>query len=133
MIISLTFPLEIYSHCLTTINSIKFSKREIDILACILSGKSAKGIAHFLSISPKTAEAHTYNIMKKLDCASRESLISLIEYSDKFSILRKYYTTLLTHTLFEKILKGISSLNTSQSQSCLIIYWKAHENTSLSY
>ncbi len=124
----LVIPLEIYSHCLTTINSIKFSKREIDILACILSGRSAKGMAQLLSISPKTAETHTYNIMQKLGCTSRESTIFLLENSDKFSMLKNYYVTLLTQiNKFDKILKEIAHLNSDKNQTCLIVYCQGEE------
>lgn len=122
-----TFPLEFYSHCLTAINAIKFSKREIDILACILSGRSAKGIAQFLSIAPKTAEAHTYNILRKLDCTSREGIISLIERSDKFLTLKKYYLSLLTQVAFEKALKNISHLTMGQKNDCFIVCKQTQE------
>ena len=39
---------------LEEINGIKFSSREIDIMASILSGKSVKSIASFVSIAPRT-------------------------------------------------------------------------------
>lgn len=125
---NLIFPLEIYSQHLTTINFVKLSKREIDILACILSGKSAKGIADFLSISPKTAETHTYNVMKKLGCTSRESTISLVERSNKFLILKEYYISLLTYIEFEKSLKKISSLISNEKKMCLIVHWQRPDN-----
>ncbi|MBY0273427.1 MAG: LuxR C-terminal-related transcriptional regulator [Alphaproteobacteria bacterium] len=117
-------PQEIYSAYLTIINDIKFSKREIDIISCILNGKSAKGIAHLLSIAPKTVEAHTYNVMKKLDCPSRETLISLIERSDKLLLLKKYYLRLLSYSAFEQTLKDISKLNNDEEARCLIVIEK---------
>lgn len=127
----LMFPQEIYSAYLTIINDIKFSKREIDIISCILNGRSAKGIAHLLSISPKTVESHTYCVMKKLDCSSRESLISIMEYSDKILILKRYYFSLLIFLDFKKSLSNISELHSKKEIACLIICWEGEEKISL--
>lgn len=127
----LMFPQEIYSAYLTIINDIKFSKREIDIISCILNGRSAKGIAHLLSISPKTVESHTYCVMKKLDCSSRESLISIMEYSDKILILKRYYFSLLIFLDFKKSLKYISEIHNKKEIACLIVCWEGEEKISL--
>ena len=125
------FPHDIRSAFLTTLHDIKFTKREIDIIACILNGRTAKGIAQLLSISPKTAEAHTYNVMKKLECTSRENLIAVIERSDKLVLLKKYYLSLLTFSGFEKSLKDFSKL--TEERTCLIVCIKNEENLSLLY
>ena len=127
---ALIFPQEIYSAHLMIINDIKLSKREIDIISCILNGRSAKGIAHFLSISPKTVESHTYNVMKKLDCSSRESLISIMEKSDKILILKRYYFNLLISLDFKKTLKDISKLKYKKEINCLIVCWKGEQKIS---
>ncbi|MCI5055095.1 MAG: LuxR C-terminal-related transcriptional regulator, partial [Flavobacteriales bacterium] len=127
----LMFPQEIYSAYLTIINDVKFSKREIDIISCILNGRSAKGIAHFLSISPKTVESHTYRVMKKLDCSSREGLISIMEKSDKILILKKHYFNLLTFLDFKKYLKDISMLSNKKEINCLIVCWEGEGKISL--
>ncbi|KAB2834600.1 MAG: helix-turn-helix transcriptional regulator, partial [Caedimonadaceae bacterium] len=52
-----------YSQDLETINGIRFTPREIDAIAFIVSGRSTKKIASFLSISPKTVDNHIHNIM----------------------------------------------------------------------
>ncbi len=62
---------EIYSQHLQVINGIKLTRREIDIIAFFVCGRSAKKIAGFFSISPKTVENHVHNIMVKLGCNSR--------------------------------------------------------------
>lgn len=116
-------PQKIYSESLSTINDVKFSKREIDIISCLLNGRSAKGIAHFLSISPRTAEVHTYNAMKKLGCSSRDSVISLLQNSDKFLVLKQYYFSLLTWVAFEENLKKIAQLKKEEDSICLIVAW----------
>ncbi|MBN9413238.1 MAG: hypothetical protein J0H12_04870 [Candidatus Paracaedimonas acanthamoebae] len=38
---------------------IKFTSREIDIIACFLRGRTQKTIANFLSVAPRTIETHT--------------------------------------------------------------------------
>ncbi|MDD9335734.1 MAG: LuxR C-terminal-related transcriptional regulator [Rickettsiaceae bacterium] len=85
-------PQEIYEKHLMIINGIRFTPREIDIIACIMHGKNAKGIANFLStkdksLETKTIESHILNIKRKIAANSREGIISFIEKSDKLSFL----------------------------------------------
>ncbi|MCE3230082.1 MAG: hypothetical protein K0R52_10 [Alphaproteobacteria bacterium] len=122
----LILPQEIYSAHLKTIHAVRLSKREIDIIACVLNGRSAKGIGHFLSLSPRTVEAHIHNAMKKLGCTSRESMITLLESTGQFLTLKSYYLSLLTYSAFEKSLKDIAKqeTGTSAQKSCLIVYWQ---------
>ncbi|MDI9634811.1 LuxR C-terminal-related transcriptional regulator [Geitlerinema splendidum] len=112
---------EIYSQNLQAINGIKLTRREIDIIAFFVCGRSAKKIASFFSISPKTVENHVHNIMVKLSCNSREGIIDFIEKSDKLPILRKYYAASLAQTIFEKSLVEISKLVSSHKISCVLI------------
>ncbi len=72
------------SQYIEKINGIHFTHREIDILAFLISGRSGKKIASCLAVSPKTVENHTRNIMGKLSCNSRESIIDFVEKSGKF-------------------------------------------------
>ncbi|MBX9621277.1 MAG: tetratricopeptide repeat protein [Alphaproteobacteria bacterium] len=112
---------EIYSQHLQVINGIKLTRREIDIIAFFVCGRSAKKIASFFSISPKTVENHVHNIMVKLGCNSREGIIDFIEKSDKLPILRKYYAASLAQTIFEKSLVEISKLASSHKISCVLL------------
>src|SRR3990167_7766669 len=59
-------PQDLYDAHLRNINKIKFTHREIDIIAYLLSGKSAKTIASCLSISPKTIESPFKKQLEKL-------------------------------------------------------------------
>jgi DNA-binding CsgD family transcriptional regulator len=120
----LALPKEIYAAQLKKINAVALSQREIDIIACILSGRSAKGIANFLSISYKTVQVHALNAMKKLGCTSRESMIALVEKSDQFIPLKEYYLSLLTYSTFEKCLKEVAKLGSGSKRTCIITYWK---------
>jgi len=112
----------IYVEHLKLINGVKLTRREVDIIAFFICGRSAKKIASFFSISPKTVENHTHNIMLKLGCHSRESIIDFIERSDKLPILREYYTTILAEAAFNQCLKNLAHLIRKENLSCCITY-----------
>ena len=77
-------PLENSYQLLEKINDIKFTNREIDVVACIASGRVAtKTIASFLSIEPKTVEVYTRNIRVKFGCSSRDSIVNYLERTKK--------------------------------------------------
>src|SRR3546814_8604361 len=99
-----------YAQHLSTISNVHFTAREIDVIACLLSGRKTSKIAFFLSIDPRTIETHIRNIMVKLECNTRERIIDFIETSGKTTLLRKYYSLLRIDVLFEKSLKDISKL-----------------------
>ena len=106
---------------LETINGIEFTHREVDIIACILSGKTAKKIALFLSISPKTVENHIRNIMLKLGCRAQENIIDFVERSNKFSPVKRHYSNLLLQFFFESELRKIYATAVKENISCLIV------------
>ena len=51
------------------------SAREREVLKLLAEGHSVKGIAGKLNLSVKTAEAHKYNLMRKLDLHDRTEVI----------------------------------------------------------
>ena len=99
---------EIYSEHLKEIANVKFTLREIDIIACTLHNRGAKKIGVLLDIAARTVSAHLYKIMHKLRSNSREHTIDLIEKSGKLLSLRLYYFNLLTEVAF------IRMINTTQ-------------------
>ncbi len=107
-----------------TINGIKFSSREIDILACILGGRTTKKIASFLTLSPKTIENYIRNITLKLECNAREGIIDFVEQSDKFFFIKNHYSNLILQAGFEKSLENISKLNIKKNVSCSLMCWE---------
>ena len=111
-----------YIEHLKIINGVKLTNREIDIIAFFVCGRSAKKIASFFSISPKTVENHTHNIMLKFGCNSRESIIDFVEKSNKLPILRKYYTAILLHSHFDNCLKNISKHINERKISCALVF-----------
>ncbi|AIK96338.1 tetratricopeptide repeat protein [Candidatus Odyssella acanthamoebae] len=116
-----------YIKQLYTINGIKFSQREIDIIACLLNGRAPKGIASFLSISPRTIETHIRSIMLKSDCHSREGIINFIEKTPQISLLRKHYFNLLSDLTFKQKLQEIAKLIPQPPPLISLIFKK--ENT----
>lgn len=109
---------------LETINEIKFTPREIDIIACLVSGRGRKTTASLLSIAEKTVETHTRNIMVKLECGSQEEIRDRIEKSDKLTAVKHHYLTLLNEAYFKHFLQKIQSLVKQEKPTCLLIYWK---------
>lgn len=104
------------------IKGIKFTYREIDILTYLLSRVTAKKIASFLFISPKTVENHIHNIMQKLNCSSRESIIDFLESSDEILILKKYYLFLSLRNAFEQKLREISAAIGKKPLAGVMVY-----------
>lgn len=119
-------PADIYIKYLTVISDIKFTPREIDIIACVLHGKNTKGIANFLSnerkpIGEKSVETHLLNIRRKIGGNARESIINFIEKSNKYQIVRNYYSSLLIEKEFKKALEEVLLLIKPYVQSFIII------------
>lgn len=111
---------------LSLIQGKKFTPREIDIMACLVSGRAIT-IPSFLSISARTLETHIHNIMLKIGCNSRERIIDFIEGSGKLSTIRSHYQTLVEEILFEKSLKAIKS--TLNKTFACVIFLKEHNST----
>ena len=114
------FSQSLYEKNLSTINNIHFTKREIDIIACLLSGRRTSKIAYFLSINPRTVETHIRNIMLKLECNARESIIDFIEAANKVHYLRKCYSFLQLEAIFKKSLSDIAKLTREKNLRCFL-------------
>jgi FixJ family two-component response regulator len=54
------------------------SRRELDVLAAVVDGKSSKAIGTALGIATKTVEAHRVRIMAKLGATSLAELVRLV-------------------------------------------------------
>lgn len=102
---------EIYDGYLQNIGDIRFTFREIDVMACIYHNRGEKKIGSLLDISHRTVGAHVRNIMGKLGNSSRDYVIDFIEKSGKLNYLKEYYLNLLVEASFHKQLQRISAIN----------------------
>lgn len=107
-------PSEIYNKYLSVINEIKFTPREIDIISCIIAGKTPQSISSFLSTNHKklelqTVNTHIVNIRRKIDGHSRTQILEFIEKSDKHKIIHHYYLLLIMQKTFTEGLEKLAS------------------------
>jgi DNA-binding CsgD family transcriptional regulator len=127
----LELPSEIYNSSLYTINGVKFSQREIDVIACVIQMRTGKKIASQLSISPKTIETHIRNITQKLECNSREGIVDFIEKSDKYLEIKRYYSYLFILTAFEEQVLSLSKKIATQVPRYYPVYEQKDANNAL--
>ncbi len=73
------------------INGICFSERELDVIACLICGKTSKNIANILQISPNTVNTHIRNIALRIHKNSKSDIIKFIENSPEYKNLRQRY------------------------------------------
>ena len=59
------------------------TEREREVLDHMLAGKTSKEIARALAISPRTAEAHRHNLLRKFGVRSAKELMSVSAASEK--------------------------------------------------
>ena len=55
------------------------SPREADIIGLLVAGAANREISGKLFISPRTVEAHIYNVYRKCDCRNRVELVNRIQ------------------------------------------------------
>lgn len=117
------------------IEDINFTKKEIDVLSCIISGYSNKVIAELLSISFRTVESHLRNIFTKIESKrpangypSRSTLIRFLENSRTYNLLKKNYFYILIESTLKDFLQMISSYNSSQDKTYCKIFLINNKN-----
>lgn len=67
-----------------TIEKIKFSKREIDIMSLAIQRMQYKEMAAILDISHNTVRNHINNILRKIHGSCRKDIILFVKNSDYF-------------------------------------------------
>ncbi|MDP3936358.1 MAG: tetratricopeptide repeat protein [Alphaproteobacteria bacterium] len=91
------------------IQGLTFSPRELDVMACIMNGRtSKKAIAATLQINPGTASTHTRNIMQKLNCSSWEHIRDFIERSGQEDFIQKHLKRVLGRKPFDLLLHQLA-------------------------
>ena len=126
-------PQDIYALHLVMIGGIKFTPREINIIACLAHGKSVKGISHFLSteekpIGARSVETHINNLRRKISGSSKESIIEFVEDSNKYQAVRNYYSSLLLQIGFEKSLNQLAEILRPTNSPFLIVSLQKDKN-----
>lgn len=85
----------LYENHLKEIEGIRFTRRQIDIIACLLSGWSQKRIASYLSIETSTVQSHLNTLAQKLGSGGKNRILIFVEQSGKEKKVREYYEILL--------------------------------------
>ncbi len=94
-----------YDFPLKAIQGTSFTKREIDVIACLTSGRSLKGISNFLGIHYKTLEVHMANIRQKLGISVRDYIIEVLENLPELALLKCRYQQLQQLGVLQKELQ----------------------------
>ncbi len=101
--------------------NLNLTNREVDVLACMLSGKTAKEIGLLLPIAPRTVETNIQRIMAKMQCNRKGEVIQIVESSLYFHALKQHYVVLLMRFNLREKLKLIARLKQGQLVTCLLI------------
>lgn len=109
---------------LAKIQGLSFTQRELDVMACIMNGRtSKKSISSTLRISLKTATTHTRNIMQKLNCSSWEHIRDVIEQSGQAEFIQQHLKCVLAREQFELLLQQLAErLRGTVTPVCQIVY-----------
>lgn len=121
-------PLNLYYEHLTEINGINFTPREVDVISCILNGKTTE-IAEFLSIGKRAVERYNADIRNKAGgLSNRGQVRNFIEKSSKLPILKhEYYFSLCLRLLFEEKLKELRKILGTKSSTYLFVFEKGQK------
>jgi len=103
---------DLYVKYLTNVAGINFTQREIDVMACIVSGRSVKGTAALLSsgikaIGHRSVETHLLNIRRKINASAKDNIINFVELSAQREIIHSYYQMLLADGEFSRVLEKL--------------------------
>jgi tetratricopeptide (TPR) repeat protein/DNA-binding CsgD family transcriptional regulator len=108
-----------FRHSAKGLHQISFTERELDILSCIISGRtSRKSIASTFNISTATVASYMRSIMQKLECSSLEYVRMYIESENLVESLRERFNAYIcSDTLGFKNKQSIPYINRSSDES----------------
>ena len=87
--------------------NIKFSQRELDVLACIfIGGRTSKTTAQLLNVSPRTVETHINNALMRCGCVKSE--------------ISQYLNMKLLRDRYDLLMKGVNTDFNSDNSTSLI-------------
>ena len=113
------------------IENIEFTHREIDVISCILNGRTAaKEIAMLLGISPKVVETYKANINLKLRYIN-QNIRNFMERSRKFHVVKEHYLHLSNEFYFHFFLKKTAKIlkSVKSSKPIVLIYVKDNDSS----
>ncbi|MDR2410133.1 MAG: LuxR C-terminal-related transcriptional regulator [Bacteroidales bacterium] len=113
------------------IRDIRFSSRELDVISCIITGKTVKIIAILLDVSPYTVNTHIRNICAKIGCSSQREIISFIEHSAGYQDIYKRYITIISDKEFAKVLQKIAEKGFGSPKECVIYTLESDKSSEL--
>ena len=82
-------------HTVFKIRTVFFTEKEINVISCIINGRSAKFISILLNVSVNTVNYHIKHIMQKSGCHCKDQLIDFVECSKKYPSIMNVYADLL--------------------------------------
>ena len=91
------------------IRNISFTKREIDVISCVINNRGLKKVSQILLISPRTVETHIQNILLKIKGSSQEFIRDFVEKSGESSAINNHYNTIKIRGVFESQIKTLFS------------------------
>ena len=71
------FPSEVGLRLAKSVASPRLSKREMEVLGCVASGKGNREIRRSLDVSEGTIKFHVKSILRKLDAVGRAEAIAI--------------------------------------------------------
>ena len=111
-----------YGIAMLLIKGISFTKRETDVLACLTSGRSLKGISFFLNIHYKTLEVYMANIRKKLGYSTRDHIVDVLENSPERGFLNHRYEQIQQSKRFQEIVRTAKLSRSFLKKGFIIFY-----------
>ena len=98
-----------------TLSGMVFSKREVEVLSFICSGRPHKVVAEALNLSVRTVETHVRNIVGKSGLGSMDRLLEHLTKSGDVHLLKKVYVHVLYMNDFSEFIKSLGRFNISLS------------------
>lgn len=118
---------QLYDENFKVMNGIKFTRGEISVIACLLNARGTSKIASLLKLSTRTVSNRIYDIMRKLECHSRDTIIDFMEKNNKSHYLRYYYSNLLIDIEFKKLILE-NKINLHKNTLIKIYFWEKDNN-----
>jgi len=103
--------MESYYGGLTVVNGIKFTKRQVDVLSCMINARvKHKQISHILGIAPTVVSSYVTSIREKISQSHYRDndIIAYIEKAKNYKELKRHYQHLLLNYNFAELLKSIA-------------------------